>query len=47
MSLRAGSQVLALLMLFLYVILYTMPSGKSLQLICIVPFGMLCCLSSV
>ena len=37
-SLRAGSQVFALLMLFLCVILHTMPSGKSLQL----PFGMLC-----
>ena len=34
-SLRAGSQVFALLMLFLCVIL-------SLQLLCILPFGMLC-----
>ena len=41
-SLRAGSQVFALLMLFLCVILHTMSSGKSLQLLCIVPFGMLC-----
>ena len=29
-SLRAGSQVFALLMLFLLVILHTMSSGKSL-----------------
>ena len=41
-SLRAGSQVFALLMLFLCVLLHTMWSGKSLQLICILPFGMLC-----
>ena len=41
-SLRAGSQVFALLMLFLCVILHTMSSGKSLQLLCIFPFGMLC-----
>ena len=41
-SLRAGSQVFALLMLFLCVILHTMWSGKSLQLLCILPFGMLC-----
>ena len=40
-SLRAGSQVVALLMLFLCVILHTMSSGKSLQLLCILPFGML------
>ena len=26
----------------LYVILHTMWSGKSLQLLCILPFGMLC-----
>ena len=32
----------ALLMLFLCVILHTMSSGKSLQLLCIFPFGMLC-----
>ena len=37
-----GSQVFALLMLFLCVILHTMSSGKSLQLLCIFPFGMLC-----
>ena len=36
-SLRAGSQVFALLM-FLCVILHTMWSGKSLQM----PFGVLC-----
>ena len=41
-SLRAGSQVFALLMLFLCVILHTMSSGKILQLLCILPFGMLC-----
>ena len=37
-----GSQVFALLMLFLCVILLTMWSGKSLQLLCILPFGILC-----
>ena len=31
----------ALLMLFLCVILHTMWSGKSLQLLCTLPFGML------
>ena len=41
-SLRAGSQVFALLMLFLCEIVYTMCSGKSLQLLCMLPFGMLC-----
>ena len=41
-SLRAGSQVFALIMLSLCVILHTMWSGKSLQLLCILPFGMLC-----
>ena len=41
-SLRAGSQVFSLFMLFLCVILHTMWSGKSLQLLCIFPFGMLC-----
>ena len=41
-SLRARSQVFALLMLFLCVMLHTMSSGKSLQLLCILPFGMLC-----
>ena len=35
-SLRAGSQV------FLCVIFHTMWSGKSLQLLRILPFGMLC-----
>ena len=41
-SLRAGSQVFALLMLFLCVILHTMSSSQNLQLQCILPFGMLC-----
>ena len=40
-SLRAGLPVFALLM-FLCVILHTMWSGKRLQLLCILPFGMLC-----
>ena len=40
-SLRAGSQVFALLMLFLCVILHNMWSGKSLQLLRILHFGML------
>ena len=39
--LRAGSQVFSLCMLFLCVILHTMSSGKSLQLLCILPVGML------
>ena len=46
-SLNAGSQVFALLMLFLCVILHTIPSGKSLQLLCISPFGMLCLSASM
>ena len=41
-SLRDGSQVFAILMLFLCVILHTMSSGKNLQLLCILPFDMLC-----
>ena len=41
-SLRAVSQVFALLMLFLCVILHAMSSDKSLQLLWILPFGMLC-----
>ena len=41
-SLRAGSQVFALPMLFLCVILHTMSSCKSLQLLCILSFGMVC-----
>ena len=41
-SLRAGSHVFALLMLFVCVILHTMSSGQSLQLLCILPYGMLC-----
>ena len=32
----------ALLMVFLCVILHPMGSGKSLQFLCILPFGMLC-----
>ena len=40
-SLTAGSQVFALLMLFLCVILHNKSSGKSLQLLCILPFGIL------
>ena len=38
-SLRAGSQVFALIMLFPCVILHTMWSGKSLQSLCILPSG--------
>ena len=41
-SLRAGLHVFTLLMLFLCVILHTIWSGKSLQLLCILLFGMLC-----
>ena len=41
-SLRAGSQVFALLILFLCVISHIMWSGKSLQLLCILPFCILC-----
>ena len=41
-SLRAGSQVFALLMLFIWAILHTMWSDKSMQLLCSLPFGMLC-----
>ena len=41
-SLRSGSQVFALFMLLLCVILHTIWSGKSLQLLCILPFCMLC-----
>ena len=41
-SLRAESHVFALLMLFHCVIFHTMLSGMSLQMICILPFGMLC-----
>ena len=41
-SLRAGSQVFALLMLFLCVILHTMWSGNCLQLVGFFPFCMLC-----
>ena len=41
-SLRAETQVFALLMLFLCVIVHTMWSGMTLQLLCILPFGRLC-----
>ena len=41
-SLIAGSQVFALLMLSLCVILHTIWSGKSLQFLRIFPFGMVC-----
>ena len=41
-NLRAGSQVFALLMLFLCVSFNTMWLAKSLQLMCILTFGMLC-----
>ena len=41
-SLRAGSQVFSLLMFFHCVILHTMWSGKRLQFLCILLFGMLC-----
>ena len=41
-SLRDGSQDFVFLMLFLCVILHVMWSGKSLRLLCILPFGMLC-----
>ena len=41
-SLRVGSNVFALFMLFLCVILHIMSSGNSLPLLCIFPFSMLC-----
>ena len=41
-SLRVGSQMFDHLMLFLWLILHTMWSDKSLQLLCILHFGMLC-----
>ena len=41
-SLGTGSHVFALLMLFLCVIIHTMSSGKSLQLVCFFPFGIVC-----
>ena len=41
-SLTAGSEVFALLMLFICVILHTMSSGKNLQLFWIFPFAILC-----
>ena len=42
MSLRAGSHVFALLVLFLCVIVHTMGTGKSMQFLCILPSGILC-----
>ena len=42
LSLRAESQVFALFMLFFCAILHTMWSGKSMQLLCILPFGIFC-----
>ena len=41
-SLRAGSQVFALLLLFLCLTLHNMWLGKILQLLCTLSFGMLC-----
>ena len=41
-SLRARSQMYTPLMLFVCVILHTMWSYKSLQLLCILPVGILC-----
>ena len=41
-SSRAESHVFSLLMLFLGVISHIMWSGKSLQLLFILPFGILC-----
>ena len=42
-SLRAGSQVFVVLMLFMCVVLHTMWSDKSLQhLLCILSFGIVC-----
>ena len=41
-SLRARSQVFALLMLFLSVLLHTMWSVKCMHLQCIFTFGMMC-----
>ena len=46
-SLRAGSQAFDLLMLFSCVILHTMWSGKSLQLLCIFTFGYVILLSAI
>ena len=41
-GLRAGSHGFALLMLSLCVILHTMCSGNNLEVLGILPFGMLC-----
>ena len=40
--LKLDHRCLLFLCFFLCVILHTMSSGKSLQLLCIFPFGMLC-----
>ena len=40
-SLRAGSHVFALLMLFICIILNTVLSDRSMQFLCIFPFGIL------
>ena len=42
MSVRTGSWVFALHMLFICLLFYTMRSVKSMQLLCILPIGMLC-----
>ena len=41
-SFMSWIKVFALLICFLYVILHTIWSGKSLQLLCMLPFGILC-----
>ena len=41
-GLRAGSQVFALIVLFLLFILHSMWSGERLHLLCIFPFGISC-----
>ena len=41
-SVRDGSHVFAPFMLFVCVILHSMWTGKSLQLLCILPFDILC-----
>ena len=41
-SLRAGLQVFSFFMVFLCMLVHSMWLGKSLQLLCILPFGILC-----
>ena len=41
-SLRAEAQVFALFMFFICLILHTMWSGKSIQLLCTLPFDIVC-----